>query len=448
MDKKNHKAEIVKLKNERDALIGQAKAITDAAKKEDRDLTQKEIDTQADLIKQINAKVQAIENAQALEDLEQSAAVVTTEEGNGEKPGANVSMIKDAEDKKDPKQGFQTFGEFSMAVVKAVQGNVIDNRLTTKSNVTDIHGATMNQESSGGDGGYLVPIEFSNEIYRHMMLAGSNLLDLTMKIPVMGNNMTLPTDETTPWSSTGVQAYWSAEGANLTVSAGQANQKTLRLHKLHALARVTDELLADVSALDAWITRGAAEAMIWKINDSLVNGSGVGQPQGILNAKAKITITAESGQAADSIVVDNIGKMFAQSLNPARSIWMGNSTIIPQLIKLNVGDQPTWVKPGTGLQDGLGGSLLGRPLMLTETCHQLGDEGDLIFVDWMSYLTLVKRNMMGIQSDMSIHLWFDRDETAFRFIFRVDGRPWFDEPVTPPHSALKKSCYITLAERA
>lgn len=50
---------------------------------------------------------------------------------------------------------------------------------------------------------------------------------------------------------------------------------------------------------------------------------------------------------------------------------------------------------------------------------------------------------------MSIHLRFDYGETAFRFMFEIDGQPWIAEPLTPfKGSANTLSPFVTLATRA
>ena len=298
-------------------------------------------------------------------------------------------------------------------------------------------------EGSGQDGGYLIPPGFSMRVYQHS-LEEDAFLPLTDNTDITGNTMSFPKDETTPWGSNGVRAYWEAEGAQATQSAPVLGRFNLRLNKLFALVPMTDELLDDAGALGAYVERKAGESIRWKTNDALMNGDGAGTPEGIANAGALIAQAKESTQAADTLKVENIVKMFARSLSPGRSVWLINPDAWSQLPLMTIGDMPVFVPPG--IQGTPGGSLLGRPVIMTDTCKTLGDKGDLYFVDWMAYNSITKAG--GIQTATSMHLWFDYDVSAFRATFRVDGQPWLAEPITPPNSTVKRSSFVTLAARA
>ncbi len=48
------------------------------------------------------------------------------------------------------------------------------------------------------------------------------------------------------------------------------------------------------------------------MDEYFIGGSGAGQPLGIRNDPAKITIAKETGQTADTIVYPNLTKMFSR----------------------------------------------------------------------------------------------------------------------------------------
>ena len=73
------------------------------------------------------------------------------------------------------------------------------------------------------------------------------------------------------------------------------------------------------------------------------------------------------------------------------------------------------------------------------------NKGDIILADLSQYLSGTKG---GIQSAMSMHLYFDYDATAYKFSFRVDGQPWWDSALTPFKGTKTQSPFITLAARA
>jgi hypothetical protein len=49
---------------------------------------------------------------------------------------------------------------------------------------------------------------------------------------------------------------------------------------------------------------------------------------------------------------------------------------------------------------------------------------------------------------MSVHLKFDSAQSAFRFIFEVDGQPYLNSALTPFKGSNTLSTHINLAVRA
>ena len=336
--------------------------------------------------------------------------------------------------------GFHSLGDFALAVHKATQqGGQTDTRLVSKSP------STFANEGAGGSGGYLVPDEFSDRLW-DIVFAQDSLLSRTNQIPTSRNSLSLPVSESTPWGASGVQAYWVEEGNAITQSRPQFKYQNLRLHKLAALVPASDELVEDARALDAFVTREAGKAIRYKADDAIINGDGVGKPLGIFNANALVTVDKEVSQTADTIVAQNIAKMYARM--PASSMrqaaWLISQDVLPQIVTLTLGDQPIYLPP-TGNNEAPLGTLLGRPILLSQHCQQAGDKGDIYFVNLNEYITLTKTS--GIQTASSIHLWFDHDITAFRFTFRVAGQPWLSQPIASANSSLSTSPFVTLEAR-
>jgi HK97 family phage major capsid protein len=159
---------------------------------------------------------------------------------------------------------------------------------------------------------------------------------------------------------------------------------------------------------------------------------------------ALVTVAKEGSQTADTIVRQNVGKMFARMINPQRAIWIANSDIMPTVmdLKSDLG-QPVWFP---NYQAAPGGTLLGRPIFFSEHAKTVGDLGDLQFVNPAGYMAFRKQN--GVTFADSIHLYFDYNIRAFRWIFRVGGQPLLSAPVSPANGASTKSHFVALAERA
>ena len=338
------------------------------------------------------------------------------------------------------RHGFKHLGEFAHFVRQAAQGQGrIDERLTRAA-------STYGSEGAGPDGGFAVPPEFAAEITRPV-LEEDSILAYCDNIPVSGNSLTFPKDETTPWGTTGVYAAWESEAATLAQKKPAIGSSTLRLKKLAVLVGATDELLADATAMAAYLQAKMREAVAWKVNDAIINGTGAGMPLGILNGGSVVSVAKESGQAADSVVAANVAKMYARVLmGGGQTVWLMNPDVFPQVITLSLNSNPIWVPASQGFQGAPNGLLLGRPIVMTDACDTVGDVGDLILANMGGYRAITKAG--GEEFATSMHLWFDQGVEAFRLTFRMDGQPVLASAITPPNSAVTRSHFATIAARA
>lgn len=347
-----------------------------------------------------------------------------------------------AESNIDPKTlGFRSLGEFAFHVRNAALGNGhMDPRLKAAA-------TTYGNESAGPDGGFAVPEQFGNEI-SSLALEEQSLLAMADDTPVSGNSMTFPKDETTPWGSTGVTATWDGEASTANQKKPVLGKSRLELHKLRVLVPATDELLADSAAMTAHLTRKMGEAVLWKSNDAIINGTGAGMPLGILTAAALVAQAKETSQTADTIVAANVAKMYGRCIKGAGAnlVWLLNPDAYAQVITMTLGNQPIWTAPVQGMRNAPDGLLLGRPIILTDACDTVGDQGDIILANMAGYRSITKAG--GAVFSQSMHLWFDQDVQAFKLVFRMDGQPALSAAVTPPNSAVTRSHFVALAARA
>jgi len=190
----------------------------------------------------------------------------------------------------------------------------------------------------------------------------------------------------------------------------------------------------------------AGESIDYKILDSIANGTGAGQPLGFRNSAVMVTVDKVDSQAADTIVAGNIVDMSARLPVASRTtaVWLIHPDAESQLSVMSVANQPVFL-PAGGLRDTMFSSLLGRPVIPHQVCQTIGDSGDIMLVDLGAYLTAVKQG--GVRAETSIHLWFDQDLTAFRFIFRIAGQPWWSETTTAANGTFEQSPFIQLEAR-
>lgn len=351
----------------------------------------------------------------------------------------------------DPRGGFRSMGEFAAAVhaasVAAANGHQVrDDRLIFNAAAP---GSNYANESTGSDGGFVVPVEYSQAIFQASQNQVDALLPYTDSTPVNGNSMAFPVDETTPWGSTGVKAYWTNEAAEMAKSKPALDPMQLRLQKLTCLVPVTDELLADSGAIGSYLNAQTPVAMNWRTNEALWSGDGIGKPRGFFGSGAMVSVAKETSQTGGTVIRQNITKMRAR-MSPAsyrRAIWMINNDVLPQLDELAYGQATTNAAIYNPVGGDFGyGMLLGRPVMVTQHNPTVGAQGDIALVDWKSYRTITKAG--GIETATSMHLWFDLGLTAFRAIFRVAGQPLVTKPITPNNGTGTLSPFVVLDVRA
>ncbi len=358
----------------------------------------------------------------------------------------------------DPKGGFVNFADYATAVFKdeVFRGQPAkqDKRLMVYQEKAAGEGL---EEGTDSEGGFLIPEEFRAELLT-MAVEKSELMARCMQIPMAVNTIGIPyIKDTTRATGTihgGVRLYWVDEEGTKTKSKPSFGKITMVLHKLAGLCYASDEILQDSPiTLQPLLTNAFTDAFAWTMDGVLLNGTGGAQPLGVLVAPAVISITKETGQAADTIMFENIIKMYARmpARNKANAVWLANEDTFPQLASMSypVGTSgiPVWL-PAGGVSGKPYDTLMGKPLLRCEHCPKLGDAGDISFLDWSQYLLGQKRGAgAGIQTASSMHFKFDTDEMAFRFVFRVDGQPWWPSEMTPRKSDSTISPYIKIAAR-
>ncbi|WP_425401253.1 phage major capsid protein [Algiphilus sp.] len=339
--------------------------------------------------------------------------------------------------------GFTDIAEFATCVKEAGgPGGTRDDRLNAmyRSAPTNFH------REGGSSDGYMVPPAFRQEIWE-LVFNEDDMLNAVDMEPTSSNQVDMLADESTPWGASGVQANWRSEGAKMDPSRLSTEGRTVKLNELYAFVLASEELLQDAPRLGNRLTRKAAEAIRWKASDAILYGTGSGQPLGYMNSGALVSIAKEGAQNADTIVAENILKMYSRLLTVPGSqpFWLANRDTVPQLSTITIGDKPAWLPPN-GLMNAPGGFLMGYPVRWSEHAKTLGDKGDLQLLDPMGYYAVNKQG--GVSFNSSIHLYFDYGIEAFRWTFRFGGQPYLSAPVSPANGNSTKSHFVVLDERA
>lgn len=435
---------IVNLRKERAAELDLAEAVVKAADDEKRALTEEEqtkFDEHMDKVDQLD---ETIKRAERLEN-----APKVDPEPEPDPKRTEPQKIEGGEDRA-ALQPFKSFGEQMRCVITAGQTGQIDKRLAG----INERAITGLGEKVPADGGFLVQQDFSGEILKKVHETGV-VASRAQVIPISAgsNGIKIPgVDESSRADGSrygGVRAYWVDEGGSITASKPKFNAIELLLKKLAALVYLTDELVQDVTALEAFVRMAVSEELAFKVDDALFNGDGAGKPLGALQAPCVIAVAKETGQAAATVLYENIVKMWARMWGRSRqnAAWYVNQDVEPQLYTMSLavgtGGAPVFLPPG-GASGSPYATLFGRPVIPVEFCQTLGTAGDIVLADFSQYY-MIRRD---VQSASSIHVSFTTDQQVLRFVYRVDGEPTWKTALTPFKGSNTQSPFVSLAVRA
>jgi len=426
--------------------LDDAQALIDAAMADDGDGLTDEIRKKVKELREENAKLVA--DAEMIEELEarRASQILSDSQSGDAPPRMPITDNKSAERK-------ETFGEWAQAAFMATSPvrfqqlrGIVGERIVKR--------ATGMSEGVGADGGLLVETEHSQELMKVAFETGK-LPGRCREMPIGPNSNGIKfngfneTSRATGSRYGGIQSYWLNEGGTKTASKPSFRQVELSLKKLIGMYYATDELLQDAPALGKEMSEAFGNEFGWMLDDSIMNGLGGGQPLGIMNSGALITVPAEAGQGATTFIAENAEKMYARLLpqSLSRAAWFINQDVWPQLFQLHhavgTGGVPLFV-PQNSLANSPYSMLLGLPIIALEQAQTLGTSGDVVLADCY-HMRLATKG--GVDSASSIHVQFTTDETVVRFVLRVDARPDLASPLTPANGTNTLSPFIVMESR-
>ena len=430
-----------RLKKHQDRLAVVRKAQTallELAEKEDRDLSAEEVATFDGYNAEAAELEASIKREQAVLDWEKTL-----------EPERRQEQERTTETT-EQKPKFANLGEQVRAVIRAERTHVMDERLVPMAGTATGHG-----EDDSTLGGYLVQKEFMVQLmqrtYQRAVLA-----DRCYNHPVGANfnGVKIPhIDETSRATGSrygGVRAYWRAEGGSVTAFTARLGQQTLDLVDMMAITYVTNELAQDATSLGAFIMENVPAEMAFKLDDAILNGTGAGQPKGIIADTATVSVAKETGQAATTIKYENILKMWTRMWAPSRAsaVWVINQDCEVQLNSMSMtvgtGGVPVYL-PAGGLSTSPYATLMGRPVIPIEQASTLGTVGDICLCDFNEYMLITKG---GVRQDSSMHVQFLTNEETLRWTYRCNGMPKWKAALTPFKGSNTLSPFITLATRS
>ena len=445
---------LTELTKERAQIVQSAEAINDAAKTEDRDLTDDEavkfdgfLTRAEDLETRIAAKHKQLDNHARMVALRETVDAPTEPAYQDLAPTAQSGPsihVGEPNVRNDPDKGFKTAALFLNGVLEACR----EGRITQKNEgLRFLMAIGSDEQSTFSDphGGFLVPKTLAPGI-----LATSPEADpmggLTTKIPMASPSVTFNArvDKSHATSvSGGLVVTRTPESDAASSSRMSFEQIELKAVNLFGLAYATEQILVDSpQSFAAMLSQAFGDQFQDHLVEERLNGTGTGEFLGVMNSACLVSVAKESGQSADTIVTANITKMMSRCWGFEKAIWIANQNTFPQLASLvDAGNNSLFLNRITETAPA---QLLGRPIVFSEHAATIGDKGDIVLGNWSQYL---EGTIGSLQSAESIHVRFVNHERTFKFWLRNDGRPWWGSALTPKRGSTL-SPFVTLDARA
>lgn len=342
------------------------------------------------------------------------------------------------------------FGDWASFLGATWDGHNTAESLAARSEIKKIQNAFGSTIPS--DGGFLIPEALRSELLR-VALESAVVRSRARVVPMETLSVPYPMLDVTSNASSvygGIVGYWTEESGTLTESAPKFGRIDLIAKKLTLYSEIPNELFQDsIISLQQFMSESFPEALAWFEDVAFISGNGVGQPMGFLNADAAVSVAAETGQTAGTILWENLVKMYSRMLPSSlgRAAWVCHIDTFPEIatmaLSVGTGGSAVWIGEG----EGVGGppvTILGRPVVWTEKVSSVGTAGDVNLVDFGYYLI---GDRQAMQSATSTDFKFSTDKTAYRLIERVDGQPWIKSAITPKSGSNTLSPFVKIATR-
>lgn len=304
-------------------------------------------------------------------------------------------------------------------------------------------------ESVGASGGFLVPSEFRSTLMAVQAEAGivrsrATVIRMARReviLPVL--NQTGTTAGQPHWFG-GMTFYWAEEASSKTQSDPGFREMKLIAHKLIGYTVASDELVADsVISLGDFLSGplGFAGGVSWMEDFAFLRGNGAGQPLGVVNAGATITVARQA--VGSPIQYADLVNMLESFLPSSRGVWVVNQTGMSNLMTLqDAAGQYVW-QPNA--REGVPQTVFGMPVIFTEKLPTVGNAGDVLLADFRYYL-IGDRQATTVESTQYDQWRYDK--TSWRVVHRVDGRPWLSAPLTLQDGTAQVSPFVILGAKS
>ena len=257
----------------------------------------------------------------------------------------------------------------------------------------------------------VIPTEIVNQIYGRFE---DNPLYAEMNI------MRFPGYVQVPYAKTVNDASWKAMGTASTDSEDEVDSVSLSMYKLIKTIEITADIqAASIPAFQSWLVDTLSRKMIAAICAATLNGSGSGQPTGIIGALTPV---------ANSVTYDNILAAMAAvpgAYHRDAIFVMSSATFFNKVMTLKDDQKrPLVVQGVAGVDRAPIYTLLGHRVILEDSADNASYD-NLLFGNFREGYAFNFAKDITIESDNSVE--FRKGSTVYRGLALCDGKPVIDD---------------------
>ncbi|MCI8486392.1 MAG: phage major capsid protein [Clostridia bacterium] len=307
---------------------------------------------------------------------------------------SNAKVIEkpSKEERKMEEKNIYETEEYRSAFLKKLQGK--------KLNEKEERAMTTATTSTGTT----IPTTTLNKI-EEMLRQTSALYNMVDVLNIPGY-LSIPVEDTVN------DASWIAEGENSTDVNDKLKSVNFAAYKLIRTISITAEVSKmTVSAFENWIVKKITNRMAMAIENAILNGTGNGQPKGILKEEITTLETSEAGKFSYEDICKIMANLKA-GYKKGSAFVVNTQTLWNDIVTIKIGDNLAFVPDATGE---FAGRIFGKPVIEDEFIG----EGKILYGLFDKY-TINWNENVNVTSDDSAE--FRSGNRVYRGMALVDGK--------------------------
>lgn len=238
----------------------------------------------------------------------------------------------------------------------------------------------------------------------------------------------------------GIWFGWTAEGATKTNTEVTVGLIEYKPNEWSGYAVLTDKVMRNAKQLEAIVTQKYKEGLIGFEDYHFLQGTGVGQPLGVINSPATITITRNT---TVTILFADVTAMIDRFMGGPKAVWIINKACRSKIIALvDAAGNSIWIQGN--LAKAIPDVLMGIPIIWTYKVPAVGTKGDIGLYDFSQYII---KDGYGPAFAKSEHVYFLSNRTCLKMFGNVDGKPWLKGTLTADDNSTEISPFVVLSTK-